>query len=193
MYKLSNFIWEKVMNLKLFVAFLGARIVTRMFKQHQYFFCICSSFDELKIEAEKYWLESGMSCLHIDTYMCLEQICGHKVIIRDEQTSSRKAIDEPEKQLFLINLGGYLAGVLEEQHKKLWIVAINEEEAKVLARRDSFFNEMLQDEHCRPRIDDVIYVNTAVKVMNYNSSNISFEEIQDLSKIQEPEVIITGY
>lgn len=173
------------------MAVLGARVDNSILEQHKVIFCVCEDFDNLKLQAKEAW--RGSLHLHIDIYMCIEQIGGYEVVIQDECGFSVEVPDDDDdKELFFINLGGYKTGVLGEIHKQIFIVARNSAEAKELAKQDVFFEDkkLLQKEHCRPHVDDVIDINTIIEGRDYT---IKLRKITDKSKIQDPEPIITGF
>ncbi len=189
------------MSLKLFIVLLGARTEDRNIEQHDVCFCVGETLEDLYDDIRALWLNALY--LHIDAYMCVEQIRDYDVIVENRSVPTVDDIEENAKHLFFINLGGYQAGVFEEIHKKILVVASNVEKAKSIAKTDSFFSDekLLQDEHCRPHVDDkyciqgaacddVIDVNNQFK--KHKDVYIRLKKVREGSEIY-PDIIIKGF
>lgn len=181
-------------KLKLFVVLLGARESGYLFEQHKYFFCVATDFEEVKVKAKEFWRQAIN--LHIDACVCLERINDYRVLIEDrypnkvfaEQTGSTQSFC---KRLFFINLGGYREGCFGEIHKQIFVIATNKDEAKALAKLDSFFKDktLIQVKESCSHVDDIICVND----LDLGGYDLVLEEIDNPFLIKESEVVITGF
>lgn len=189
------------MSLKLFIVLLGARVEGRNVEQHDVCFCVGETLKDLYDDIRALWLNA--THLHIDAYMCVKQIRDYDVIVENRSVPTVDDIEENAKHLFFINLGGYQAGVFEEIHKKILVVAGNLDEAKSIAKTDSFFSDekLLQDEHCRPHVDDKHCIQGAVcddvidvngKLKAEQNICIRLEKVREGSEIY-PDIIIKGF
>ena len=98
-------------QLKLFMLLIGSKAPGRHVEQHDFFFGISASLKDLVPDIKAFWREAGSS-IHIDGWREVNSVDGYgiKVVLKGEAN-----IDSAEK-LFFINLGGYQANKLEEQH-----------------------------------------------------------------------------
>lgn len=115
---------------------LGSKAEGRNVEQHDFFFGVASSLAELVPQLYAFWPEAGKS-LHIDGWREVTAVEGYKVDVY------LKMGDEPspEQRLFFINLGGYTAGRLEEQHYTLLSVCVDKAEATQQAKKAAFFKQ----------------------------------------------------
>lgn len=123
-------------NLKLFMVLLGSKAPNRNVEQHDYFFGVASSLKELVPQLRAFWPEAGNS-LHIDGWREVNYVDGHKVEIYLKQGQESSG----GKRLFFVNLGGYTAGKLVEQHYTVLSVWDDKAAAIQQAKRVSFFKE----------------------------------------------------
>ena len=123
-------------SLKLFMVLLGSKADNRNVEQHDFFFGVATSLKELVPALKEFWPEAGKS-LHIDGWREVTCVDGYQVEIyhRDEHSPA------PQERLFFINLGGYTAGRLEEQHYTLLSVCRDKMEAMQKAKRAAFWKE----------------------------------------------------
>lgn len=115
---------------------LGSKAEGRNVEQHDFFFGVASSLAELVPQLYAFWPEAGKS-LHIDGWREVTAVEGYKVDVY------LKMGDDPipEQRLFFINLGGYTAGRLEEQHHTLLSVCADKAEATQQAKKATFFKQ----------------------------------------------------
>lgn len=123
-------------NLKLYMVLLGSKAEGRNVEQHDFFFGVATSLAALVPQLQEFWPEAGKS-LHIDGWREVTAVEGYKVEIY--QKSGNDPI--PEQRLFFINLGGYTAGRLEEQHYTLLSVCADKAEATQRAKKAAFFKQ----------------------------------------------------
>lgn len=103
-------------NLKLYMVLLGANPPGRLIEQHDIFFGIGTSIQDLKADMYAFWPDAGP--LHIDSWREVTYVGDYSISI----VPKADAVPGNEK-LFFINLGGYKPDDLEEFHYKLLAVA----------------------------------------------------------------------
>jgi hypothetical protein len=103
-------------KLKLFMILLGANPKGRLVEQHDYFFSIAASLKELVPAIRAYWPEAD-NTIHIDGWREVNYVNGYNI-----RVISHGLTHLSPKRLFFINLGGYQADKLEEQHYTLLTV-----------------------------------------------------------------------
>lgn len=110
---------------------LGCTPKGRHTEQHDIFFGIGTSLQELVPDMYAFWPDGGT--LHIDSWREVTRVGEHSISIisKSSQVSS--------ENLFFLNLGGYLPGELEEYHYKTLAVAPSMAEAVKAAKRTAFY------------------------------------------------------
>lgn len=118
---------------------LGSKAPQRTVEQHDYFFGIASSLQELVPQMHDFWPEAGSS-LHIDGWREVTHVDGYAVnILPNEERGPDNG-----KRLFFVNLGGYQSGKLEEQHYTLLTVQDDRKGAiKTSTMTDFFKNQSI--------------------------------------------------
>lgn len=131
---MKNFTDNAVGLPKLFMILLGSKAPGRNVEQHDFFFGLGHSLADLVPALRAFWPEAGNS-LHIDGWREVTAVDGFKV-----EVDLKAETDSPAAhRLFFINLGGYTAGRLEEQHYTLLSVCRDKAEATQLAKKAAFF------------------------------------------------------
>ncbi|WP_072358106.1 DUF1543 domain-containing protein [Chitinophaga sancti] len=120
-------------QLKLFMILAGCKPAGRHTEQHDVFFGIASSLQEVIPALEAFWPEAKGN-LHLDAF--------REVTLVDEMQV--KVIPRAEKiaggtQLYFINLGGYKENEMEEFHYKLLSTGKEKNEALKKAKATAFF------------------------------------------------------
>lgn len=120
--------------LKLYMLLLGSKAPGRHVEQHDFFFGVAHSLAELVPAIKTFW-RGAVGNLHIDGWREVNVVDGYyiKVSIKDETTVPS------DNKLFFINLGGYTAGQLEEQHYVILSVNSDRTGAIQNAKRAAFF------------------------------------------------------
>lgn len=113
---------------------LGSKASARNVEQHDYYFGIASSLKELKAEFKAFWPEAGSS-LHVDGWREVNRVDGYQVTVVARTEENIPSAN----RLFFINLGGYQAGKMEEQHYTLLTVQQDLAAATRFAKRTAFF------------------------------------------------------
>jgi hypothetical protein len=130
---------------------LGSKAPGRHVEQHDFFFGIASSLNELVPAIKTFW-RGAVGNLHIDGWREVNMVDGYhiKVALKDETTIPS------ENKLFFINLGGYMAGRLEEQHYVILSVKTDRSQAIQDAKKAAFFktNTIAAVKGANAHIDD---------------------------------------
>lgn len=118
---------------KLFMFLLGCKPPGRHIEQHDIFFTIGNSVEELKADIIAFWPEANGK-IHIDAWREVTAVNGHslKVVAAEEFTSQ-------QNKLFFINLGGYKKGEFDELHYKMLIIADSLASASKVAKETAFY------------------------------------------------------
>lgn len=98
-------------NLKLYMLLLGSKAPGRHVEQHDYFFGIAANLKDLVPDIKAFWRGTSGN-LHIDAWREVNAVDGYQIKVLPKQETDHTS---PNK-LFFINLGGYQAGKMEEQH-----------------------------------------------------------------------------
>ncbi|MEZ4104198.1 MAG: DUF1543 domain-containing protein [Candidatus Paceibacterota bacterium] len=180
-------------SLKLYTVLLGGREEGYLFEQHKYFFCVAGSLEEVKVMAKEFW-RSAIT-LHIDAYMCLDQVCGHRVVIQDECNSFPIEDIDPNKKLFFVNLGGYYKNIFAEVHRQIFVIALDRVEAKKTAEKMFYFNHdlLLREKHCQPHVDDIASIDELLSTKGYSIKLKQLHGYDHTSVYSRPEIVITGF
>jgi hypothetical protein len=117
--------------MKLFLLILGCKPEGRNTEQHDTFFGIGNSLNDLLPQINTFWPDAGK--IHIDSWREVTSVDGFsiEVVPRSEQLS--------ENKLFFLNLGGYKPNDLEEYHYKLLSVASTKTDAIQAAKQTGFY------------------------------------------------------
>jgi hypothetical protein len=103
-------------ELNLYMTLLGCTPAGRLTEQHDIFFGIGASVLDLKKDMYAFWPDGGQ--LHVDSWRKVTFVDGYKIEIVPKEEALLRA-----EKLFVLNLGGYKPGELEEYHYKALIVA----------------------------------------------------------------------
>lgn len=119
------------MAVELYFVILGATPPGRHIEQHDVFFGIGESLNDLVPQMESFW--PGVK-LHIDSWRKVTVVDGYQV-----KVVAKEDAKESESQLFFLNLGGYKPQDMEEYHYKLLCVAQDKAEAVGKAKKTAFY------------------------------------------------------
>jgi hypothetical protein len=118
---------------KLFMLLIGATSPERNIEQHDVFFGIGETINELIPAVQAFW--PGNNKLHFDAWREVQCVNGCRIdIVLNDDTKP----DSPFK-LFFINLGGYKPGEFEEFHYKVLVAAKDKTAAINMAKETAFF------------------------------------------------------
>jgi hypothetical protein len=122
-------------DLKLFYIILGATPKGRNIEQHDVFFGIAKSLEDLVPDMKEFWREAEGK-IHLDCYQEVRFADGYevKIVKKGEETS--------DEQLYFINLGGYKKGFFEEFHEQHLMVGNSMGDIVKKAKATEFYKTM---------------------------------------------------
>jgi hypothetical protein len=136
---------------KLFAVYLGGNAAGSNIELHDVQFVVGETIEETYGDLLRQWygVPDG---LHLDSYMPLEVVDGHRVTLSRTKKAHRNA-------LFFVNLGAYRPGVFGEYHANKFIVAMDAAAVKQRARA-----ELMQNWGSPVHKDDLFELDECVKV-----------------------------
>ncbi len=133
-HRLNN-LYSYMENYKLYMLLLGCKPPGRHTEQHDVFFGIATSINDLVPLIKAYWPEAP--AIHIDAWREVTVTDNYKVEIKPRNNDNEA--DASPVKLFFINLGGYLPNKFEEQHYVLLTVDDSQSTAIKTAKETLFF------------------------------------------------------
>ena len=112
---------------------LGCRPNGRFTEQHDIFFGIGKSLEDLVPNILNFWPEAKGK-LHIDAWREVTHVDGFEISIVTKNENNKS-----DNQLFFINLGGYKENEFEEYHYKILAVATDIAAASKQAKQTTFY------------------------------------------------------
>ncbi|AQX12626.1 hypothetical protein BAX94_01485 [Elizabethkingia meningoseptica] len=174
--------------MKLFYVILGATPEGRNVEQHDVFFGIAETLEDLIPEIKEFWKGTR---IHIDCYQAVQFADGYevKIVERNDQKA--------ENQLFFINLGGYKPGFFEEFHEQHLMIGTSMGEIVKRIKQTDFYQNMgfkgaeshIDDKH-GVDIDDIFNVHDILPKEMKEKYSIVLEKTE--AEIQENEMHL-GY
>ncbi|HFK5570792.1 DUF1543 domain-containing protein [Elizabethkingia meningoseptica] len=174
--------------MKLFYVILGATPEGRNIEQHDVFFGIAETLEDLIPEIKEFWKGTR---IHIDCYQAVQFADGYevKIVERNDQKA--------ENQLFFINLGGYKPGFFEEFHEQHLMIGTSMGEIVKRIKQTDFYQNMgfkgaeshIDDKH-GVDIDDIFNVHDILPKEMKEKYSIVMEKTE--AEIQENEMHL-GY
>jgi len=117
--------------MKLFLLILGCKPKGRNTEQHDTFFGVGNTLNDLLPQINTFWPDGGK--IHIDSWREVTSVDGFSIsIVPKSETTT-------ENKLFFLNLGGYKLNDLEEYHYKLLSVANTKTNAIQAAKKTAFY------------------------------------------------------
>ncbi|HTK17885.1 MAG TPA: DUF1543 domain-containing protein [Mucilaginibacter sp.] len=120
-------------QLKLFMLLLGCKPPGRHTEQHDIFFGIANSLNDLVPEIKAFWPQPDR--IHIDAWREVNSVDGYRISVSPKQENA----DANQQKLFFVNLGGYLPNRFEEQHYVVLTVKANRAAAFKEAKGTLFY------------------------------------------------------
>jgi hypothetical protein len=171
---------------KLFMVVLGCTPKDRLIEQHDIFFGIAEELKDLVEEMKNFW---PVDDLHIDCWKIIEQVGNYKVVINEKPSET----ENKEKQLFFINLGGYLPNIFEELHYKTVVVASDKAEAIKQVKATDFYKvnsykgaESHIDDQYGIDIDEIFTINEVLRPNFKNKFSIDLITTDEI--FEEPKM-----
>lgn len=154
--------------MKLFMLKIGARPPGRLIEQHDVMFVIANSLSE-KIETVNQHWPAVKNNWHLDAWREVKRVGDYQIllskdslskdgwskdgwskdnaladnILADERLGNK--LDSQGKQLYFVNLGGYLPGQFEEFHYKTLVVAETLGKATAQVKKTAFYQDYTFD------------------------------------------------
>lgn len=146
---------------KLFAVYLGGKAPKSNTELHDVVFVVGETIEATYEQLMDKWFGTPEG-LHLDSWIELSVIDGHKV-------SLRKDAPKGENKLFFINLGAYLPGQFTEVHANTFVVAKDEREVKSRAK-----GELLKGFHS-VHTDDLYEVDDCLEISTVDGYSVSLE------------------
>jgi hypothetical protein len=121
---------------KLFMLLIGCKPPGRHTEQHDVFFGIANTLQELAPQIEAFWPEPEK--LHIDAWREVNAVENYRVTVSPKNGEGNYNPEQRHK-LFFINLGGYQENKFEEQHYVVLTVKGDRSSAFKEAKETLFF------------------------------------------------------
>ena len=139
---------ETTKSLKLFLLLIGSKAPQRNVEQHDFFFGIAHDLKELVPDIKAFWPEAGNS-IHIDAWREVNRVDDYQI----EVFLKNEDVVISDKKLFFINLGGYQANKMEEQHYTVLSVQ-NDRAVAISESKKTIFYRTNTLEGANSHIDD---------------------------------------
>lgn len=118
---------------------IGARPQGRLIEQHDVMFVIANSLSETVATVNQRWPEVK-NAWHLDAWRDVKRVGDYKIAL-----SNDKVLAKVEKQLYFVNLGGYLPNQFEEFHYKTLVVAESLSKATAQVKKSAFYHDYTFD------------------------------------------------
>lgn len=154
--------------MKLFMLKIGARPQGRLIEQHDVMFVIANSLSEIIPVVNQHW-QDVKGKWHLDAWREVKRVGDYQIllstdsfskdgwskdgwskdnaladnILADERVDNK--LDSQGKQLYFVNLGGYLPGQFEEFHYKTLVVAETLGKATAQVKKTAFYQDYTFD------------------------------------------------
>ncbi|MFA6275490.1 MAG: DUF1543 domain-containing protein [Pedobacter sp.] len=119
---------------QLFMVLLGCRPEGRHIEQHDIFFGIGTSLQELIPQMNAFWPEAKGK-IHVDAWRSVNQVDGYKVEVVAKSEEAKADL----VSLFFLNLGGYKKNEFDELHYKMLVVSDQKALAIKQAKETTFY------------------------------------------------------
>lgn len=182
-------------DLRLFAIELGCTPKGRNKEQHDIFFAVSDSIQDVYLHQRirQFWADAGK--IHIDAYVEITHADGYdiSVVLKSDTT----VVGESGKNLWFLNLGGYTKDYFGEHHQTLFLVEEKIKDAIGRAMQSPFVGRMDElSEKAVPHPDNnkrLADVDGEINIGDYlDDYKIIFKRNQDgIDSILQP--AITGY
>ncbi len=146
---------------KLFAVYLGGRAPRCNTELHDVVFVVGESIEACYERLMDKWFGNPLK-LHIDSWLELRIVDGHRLSLRPEPAA-------PAKKLYFINLGVYLPGQFTELHANAFVVAASEAEVKQRAK-----GELLRGAQ-QVHTDDLYEIDDCLEIVEVDGQHIHLE------------------
>lgn len=150
-------------NMKLFMLKIGARPQGRLIEQHDVMFVIANSLSETIESVNQHW-PAVKNNWHLDAWREVKRVGDYQILLSKESLSKDglskdnaladniladdrvdNKLDSQGKQLYFVNLGGYLPGQFEEFHYKTLVIAETLGKATAQVKKTAFYQDYTFD------------------------------------------------
>ena len=150
-------------TMKLFMLKIGARPQGRLIEQHDVMFVIANSLSETIESVNQHW-PAVKNNWHLDAWREVKRVGDYQILLSTDSfskdgLSKDKALadniladdrvdnklDSQGKQLYFVNLGGYLPGQFEEFHYKTLVIAETLGKATAQVKKTAFYQDYTFD------------------------------------------------
>lgn len=155
-------------NMKLFMLKIGARPQGRLIEQHDVMFVIANSLSETIESVNQHW-PAVKNNWHLDAWREVKRVGDYQILLSKESLSKDgwskdnaladkmladnifaedrvdNKLDNQGKQLYFVNLGGYLPGQFEEFHYKTLVIAETLGKATAQVKKTAFYQDYTFD------------------------------------------------
>ena len=157
-----------LINMKLFMLKIGARPQGRLIEQHDVMFVIANSLSETIESVNQHW-PAVKNNWHLDAWREVKRVGDYQILLSTDSLSKDgwskdgwskdnaladniladdrvdNKLDSQGKQLYFVNLGGYLPGQFEEFHYKTLVVAETLGKATAQVKKTAFYQDYTFD------------------------------------------------
>ena len=157
-----------LINMKLFMLKIGARPQGRLIEQHDVMFVIANSLSETIESVNQHW-PAVKNNWHLDAWREVKRVGDCQILLSKNSLSKDgwskdnaladkmladnifaddrvdNKLDNHGKQLYFVNLGGYLPGQFEEFHYKTLVVAETLGKATAQVKKTAFYQDYTFD------------------------------------------------
>ncbi|MDI4479843.1 DUF1543 domain-containing protein [Moraxella osloensis] len=149
--------------MKLFMLKIGARPQGRLIEQHDVMFVIANSLSETIESVNQHW-PAVKNNWHLDAWREVRRVDDYQILLSKNSLSKDglskdnaladnifadetvdNKLDSQGKQLYFVNLGGYLPGQFEEFHYKTLVVAETLGKATAQVKKTAFYQDYTFD------------------------------------------------
>lgn len=133
---------------------IGARPQGRLIEQHDVMFVIANSLSEIIPVVNQHW-QDVKGKWHLDAWREVKRVGDYQILLSTESLSkdglskdnalADNKLDSQGKQLYFVNLGGYLPGQFEEFHYKTLVVAETLGKATAQVKKTAFYQDYTFD------------------------------------------------
>ena len=155
---------------KLFAVYLGGTAEKCNTEFHDVVFVTGASIEYTYEQLMDKWFGTPLG-LHLDSWMEVEAVDGYRVSL------SKTPSQETEK-LFFVNLGAYRDGEFTEYHANKLLIAANQQEAKVRAKKELFPNW-----ETKPHTDNLYEVDTCIELSDVGGYYINLTKTGEADKL----------
>ena len=150
-------------TMKLFMLKIGARPQGRLIEQHDVMFVIANSLSETIESVNQHW-PAVKNNWHLDAWREVKRVGDYQILLSKQSLSKDglskdnaladniladdrvdNKLDSQGKQLYFVNLGGYLPGQFEEFHYKTLVVAETLGKATAQVKKTAFYQDYTFD------------------------------------------------